>query len=187
MIRKTVNRCSAAATAADAAVAATKEGGKMSRNLMNDNRRNKDVASFHRTEMQKEMVLQRQREQGCRITKQRQILLDVILQEECTSCKEIYYKASSVDPAIGAATVYRMVNLLEDIGAISRKNMYRISCSVSCEKEKACMIELDDHTVCQLSAQNWYKVISEGLRACGYVENQKVLSVMADPCANECN
>ena len=28
MIRKTVNRCSAAATAADAAVAATKEGGK---------------------------------------------------------------------------------------------------------------------------------------------------------------
>ena len=49
---------------------------------------------LHRTEMQKELVIQKLREQGCRITKQRQILLNVILQEECTSCKEIYYKAA---------------------------------------------------------------------------------------------
>lgn len=148
---------------------------------------NKDSINFHRTEMKKEMVLEKLREKGCRITKQRQMLLDVILQEECSSCKEIYYKASSLDSSIGAATVYRMVNLLEDIGAISRKNMYRISCYMNCEKENACMIELDDHTVCQLSAQNWYKVISEGLRACGYVDNQRVTSVMVDSCANECN
>ena len=133
------------------------------------------------------MVLEKLREKGCRITKQRQMLLDVILQEECSSCKGIYYKASSLDSSIGAATVYRMVNLLEDIGAISRKNMYRISCYMNCEKENACMIELDDHTVCRLSAQNWYKVISEGLRACGYVDNQRVTSVMVDPCANVCN
>ena len=135
--------------------------------------------------MKKEIVLQRLRERGCRITKQRQMLLDVILQEECSSCKEIYYRASSIDSSIGTATVYRMINLLEEIGAISRKNMYRISCAMSCEKEDVCIIELDDHTVCQLSAQNWYKVISEGLRTCGYVERQKVTSVMIDPCLNE--
>ena len=135
--------------------------------------------------MKKEIVLQRLRERGCRITKQRQMLLDVILQEECSSCKEIYYRASSIDSSIGTATVYRMINLLEEIGAISRKNMYRISCAMSCEKEDVCIIELDDHTVCQLSAQNWYKVISEGLRTCGYVERQKVTSVMVDPCLNE--
>ena len=135
--------------------------------------------------MKKEIVLQRLRERGCRITKQRQMLLDVILQEECSSCKEIYYRASSIDSSIGTATVYRMINLLEEIGAISRKNMYKISCAMSCEKEDVCIIELDDHTVCQLSAQNWYKVISEGLRTCGYVERQKVTSVMVDPCLNE--
>lgn len=73
--------------------------------------------------MQKEMVLQLLKENGCRITKQRKILLDIILQEECGSCKEIYYKAASVDPSIGAATVYRMVNLLEEIRAISRKRV----------------------------------------------------------------
>lgn len=78
-------------------------------------------------EMQKELVLQKLREKGCRITKQRRMLLDVILQEECASCKEIYYKAKKEDDSIGIATIYRMINLLEEIGAISRKNMYRIS------------------------------------------------------------
>ena len=125
----------------------------MSRDLKNDNRQNRDVANFHRTEMQKELVIQKLRETGCRITKQRQILLDVIL--------------------------------LEEIGAISRKNMYRISCCMNCDKEDACTIELDNHTVCRLSAQNWYKVISEGLRACGYVESQNVTKVMIDFCESE--
>ena len=78
-------------------------------------------------EMQKELVLQKLREKGCRITKQRRMLLDVILQEECASCKEIYYKAKKEDDSIGMATIYRMINLLEEIGAISRKNMYKIS------------------------------------------------------------
>lgn len=146
----------------------------------------KNLANYHRTKMQRELVIQRMRERGCRITKQRQMLLDVILQEECTSCKEIYYKAVTMDSGIGTATVYRMVSLLEDIGAISRKNMYKISCSMGCEKENACMIEFDDNTYCQLSAQNWYKVILEGLKACGYVNGQNITSVMVDPCANEC-
>ena len=39
-------------------------------------------------------MLQRLKEKGCRITKQRKILIDIILQGECTSCKEIYYKAA---------------------------------------------------------------------------------------------
>lgn len=146
----------------------------------------KVTENYQRTEMQKEMVLQRLREQGCRITKQRQMLLDVILQEDCASCKEIYYKAVKVDSGIGAATVYRMVNLLEDIGAISRKNIYKISCCMECNKENACTIEFEDDSFCRLSAHNWYKVISEGLKVCGYGEGKKVASVMVDSCSNEC-
>lgn len=49
---------------------------------------------IHRTQMQKEIILQKLKERGCRITRQRKMLLDVILNEDCTSCKEIYYKAS---------------------------------------------------------------------------------------------
>ena len=76
---------------------------------------------------QKQIIIERLKEDGCRITKQRLMLLDIILEDECSSCKEIYYRAAKKDPSIGAATVYRMINTLEDIGAISRKNMYKIS------------------------------------------------------------
>ena len=147
---------------------------------------NKLAANYHRTRMQKEMVLQRLKENGCRITKQRKILLDIILQEECASCKEIYYKAVALDSSVGAATVYRMINLLEEIGAISRKNMYRISCGMNCDKEDTCIIELDDESVCRLSSGEWYNVISEGLRCCGYVDEQKVSSVIVEPCELNC-
>lgn len=133
---------------------------------------------------QKEQILQLLREHGCRITKQRQMLLDVILQEECASCKEIYYKARKEDAGIGAATVYRMINLLEEIGAISRKNMYKVSCCIEHGSEIACVIELDDHTVCQLTAQRWFVVISEGLKACGYLDQQQVTGIMLEPYLN---
>ena len=89
-----------------------------------------------KTEMQKEIIIQKLRDSGCRITRQRQILLDVILQEDCDCCKEIYYKAAAIDSGIGAATVYRMINTLEELGAISRKNMYRICSFPDCDKIK---------------------------------------------------
>ena len=82
--------------------------------------------NYQRTKMQEEMIFRKLKDMGCRVTKQRRILLNVILQEECASCKEIYYKARKEEPRIGAATVYRMINLLEEIGAISRNNMYTI-------------------------------------------------------------
>ncbi len=81
---------------------------------------------YEKTQMQREIVIKRLKEQGCRITKQRLVLLDIILNENCSSCKEIYYKASRIDSKIGTATVYRMINTLEEIGAINRRNMYKI-------------------------------------------------------------
>ena len=137
---------------------------------------------YRRNDMKKEIVLQRLRERGCRITKQRRLLLDVILSEECTSCKEMYYKAYAVDSTMGIATVYRMVNLLEDIGAFSRKDMYKISCGMNCGKENACVIEFEDNTFCQLSAAQWYQVISQGLKACGYGEGKKIACVEVETC-----
>ena len=81
---------------------------------------------YEKTQMQREIVIQRLKEQGCRITKQRMVLLDIILNENCSSCKEIYYKASRIDSKNATATVYRMINTLEEIGAINRRNMYKI-------------------------------------------------------------
>ncbi len=139
-----------------------------------------DELKFQRTRMQKESVLKTLKDKGCRITNQRKVLLDVILDEECTSCKEIYYKAVEIDPNIGVATVYRMVNLLEDIGAISRRNIYKISCNLDCVKENACTIELDDNMVYHLSRTEWNSVIMKGLKACGYLDNQKVNRIVIE-------
>lgn len=72
----------------------------------------------------KSYILQELRKNGCRITNQRQLLIDIILQDECCCCKEIYYQAIKKDPTIGMATVYRMVKTLEETGLIKRKNLY---------------------------------------------------------------
>ena len=76
--------------------------------------------------MKKQDILDRLRKENYRITNQRMLLIDILLEEDCTCCKEIYYKAIKVDASIGAATVYRMINTLEDIGVISRRNRYQI-------------------------------------------------------------
>ena len=117
--------------------------------------------------MQKDLIIQKLREQGCRITKQRLMILDIILQEECSCCKEIYYKASKLDSRIGSATVYRMINTLEEIGAISRKNMYKVSCSMDCAADcgHACTIELEDGSKLQFSEQKMSQIIQSGLAA----------------------
>lgn len=132
---------------------------------------------------EREMVIKKLKERGCRITKQRLMLLDVILGEECSSCKEIFYKASKIDKGIGTATIYRMINTLEEIGAINRKNMYKIACGNACSVENACVIEFEDATALELSAEKWHSVIREGLRACGLSGERSIRSVSVATCS----
>ncbi len=160
-IRKTENPFSAAETVRIVAVTAIKGGTLVP---------------------QKEYIIRKLKERGCRITRQRLIILDIILQEDCSCCKEIYYKASRQDTKIGFATVYRMVNMLEEIGAISRKNMYKVACEElcengSCEAEKkkaanSCIVELSDRTT--YCSRQKLTHISGGLKACGYIEDQEI-------------
>lgn len=137
-----------------------------------------EARNYHRTQMKRELIIQKLREQGCRITRQRRILLDIILEEECSCCKEIYYKALQKDSSIGPATVYRMVNTLESIGAISRKNFYKIACGEECFKDQGCTVELSDHTICRLSGEMWMDVMKSGLKAKGYIQNQDIENVI---------
>ena len=73
---------------------------------------------------QKEMIIRELQKNGKRITDQRRILLDVILEGKWSSCKEIYYMASKRDPSIGLATVYRMVAVLEEMGFLRKGYRY---------------------------------------------------------------
>ena len=136
-----------------------------------------EARNYHRTQMKRELIIQKLREQGCRITRQRRILLDIILEEECSCCKEIYYKALQKDSSIGPATVYRMVNTLESIGAISRKNFTRLLWRRMLQRS-GCTVELSDHTICRLSGEMWMDVMKSGLKAKGYIQNQDIENVI---------
>ena len=74
---------------------------------------------------EKEPLIRKLRDNGCRLTEQRNMILDVILESRCSSCKEIYVQVEKLDRNIGIATVYRLVKELENIGVLSRKIVYK--------------------------------------------------------------
>ncbi len=125
---------------------------------------------------QKQAMLTILKEKGYRITSQRKLLIDIIFDEECTCCKEIYYKAHKRDQTIGIATVYRMLNTLEEIGAIDRKNLYKLSCGGKCNND-SCIVLLENKNEIVLSACEWKDIISAGLKAKGYIKDEAVKTV----------
>ncbi|SKC00744.1 Fur family transcriptional regulator, ferric uptake regulator [Lachnospiraceae bacterium] len=70
--------------------------------------------------MTSEKVIDKLKNSGCRITKQRRLIVDVIMASDFSSCKDIYYQVISRDKTIGMATVYRMIRQLEEMGVINR-------------------------------------------------------------------
>ena len=144
-----------------------------------------ETRNYHTTKMQREKIIEALKDSGCRITKQRLTILDIILENECSCCKEMYFKATRMDDKIGTATVYRMVNTLEEIGAISRKNMYKVVYSDKCAMENACTVVLDDNTTYKLSAQKWNAIIRAGLSEYGYLKKKNIQSVTVADCECE--
>ena len=90
---------------------------------------NRDTEQYRRVSREKEEILHLLRKRGFRVTKQRELILDIVFEHECASCKEIYYQAAKKDAGIGMATVYRMINTLEEYGLIHSKNKYLIECN----------------------------------------------------------
>ena len=141
---------------------------------------------------QRDVIIQQLKEAGCRITKQRLTILDIILNGDPSCVKEIYREAVKIDSNIGSATVYRMVNTLEEIGVINRKNMYQVDCSnctIHCVDEDcddncpggsclACetnvVVTLDDDSKIVLNRADLQDVLQAGLLAKGRISNQKI-------------
>ena len=73
--------------------------------------------------MSNEYVISILKENGFRITKQRKLIIQTILNSDRSSCKEIYHKVIAQDSSIGTATVYRMIRLLEDVGVLKHVDM----------------------------------------------------------------
>lgn len=130
--------------------------------------------AFTRVMEQKEIILSELRKKGCRITKQRVLIIDIILENECSCCKEIYYQASRIDSTIGIATVYRMLKVMEEIGAINRKNLYKVSYSECIELNQSCCLKLANQEVIHLSPGDLNEILREGLVARGLAKDRNV-------------
>ena len=81
--------------------------------------------------MSNEYVISLLKENGFRITKQRKLIIQTILNNDGASCKEIYHKVIAQDSSVGTATVYRMIRLLEDIGVLKHVDMISLTGSCS--------------------------------------------------------
>lgn len=57
---------------------------------------------------------------GLRMTVQRRHIIDILTNSSCTSPKELWYEARQYVPDLGIATVYRLINRLEQIGVLSK-------------------------------------------------------------------
>ena len=77
--------------------------------------------------MSNEYVISLLKEKGFRITKQRKLIIDIILSSDGASCKEIHHKVISKDNTVGTATVYRMIRLLEDVGILKHVDMITLT------------------------------------------------------------
>jgi len=111
------------------------------------------------------------RKKGFRVTRQRQIILDVIFDNDCSSCKEIYYLAARKDPGIGMATVYRMVNTLTEIGVLQAAALRPAQ---GCGLAAGLDIELSDGDVVHLNKEETMSVINTILRRKGIRDNRPV-------------
>ncbi|WP_053985731.1 Fur family transcriptional regulator [Niameybacter massiliensis] len=126
----------------------------------------------------RECIIEALREKGHRLTSQRKFILDVILEDECCSCKEIHYKVIKKDPTIGIATVYRMVNTLEELGAIDRKNLYHVS--IESLEEDICpqIVLVDEKQIIQLDKAEWYWMLLDSLKYRGYLKDECISIVI---------
>lgn len=76
--------------------------------------------------MSNEQIITALKDRGMRITKQRRLVADVILESDGASCKDICCNVKKKDGSIGTATVYRMIKVLEDIGIVDRIDIIKL-------------------------------------------------------------
>ncbi len=126
----------------------------------------RDDERLIRVAREKDKILDLFRSRGMRITKQRRLILDIVFEQECTSCKEIYYRAAKQDKNIGIATVYRMVNVLSELGVFRTNTPYRLDHAYQ-TKTHGCRVILKNQSEVELSGEELLSVLTEALKRKG--------------------
>lgn len=135
----------------------------------------KENERYQRISQEKEQILRQLRKRGFRVTKQRELILDIVFEHECASCKEIYYQAIQRDPGIGMATVYRMVNTLTDIGVLKVASLKPQTAPVG--PGNGCQILLKNQNKIVFNQSEWMEILQGALRRKGYGIGEEIIEV----------
>ncbi|MBE5945466.1 MAG: Fur family transcriptional regulator [Lachnospiraceae bacterium] len=131
--------------------------------------------------LSKEDILARVKENGLRLTEQRKLIVDIIANEEYSCCKEVYFLAHKRDSSIGIATVYRMINVLEDIGAISRKNIQKTNCNGRCcDMKGGCTVVTDKSKQIVLSEEDIQDALRYIMEKKGYENIDEIKALLVN-------
>ena len=128
-----------------------------------------------------EDIIAELKKRGFRLTEQRKIIVDIIANEEYTCCKEVYFLAHKRDSSIGIATVYRMIHLLEELGAISRNNIQKTVCSgICCDMKSGCTVVTDESKQIILSEEDIQEALKYIMRKNGYANVDEIKAVLVN-------
>lgn len=140
-----------------------------------------DNQAVGRVMLDKDNIIAKLKENGLRMTSQRKLIVDIIVNEEYSCCKEVYFLAHKRDSSIGIATVYRMINVLEDIGAISRKNIQRAACSGRCcDMRGGCTVVTDKSKEIILSEDDIQEALKYIMEKNGYTNVDEIKAVLVN-------
>jgi Fur family ferric uptake transcriptional regulator len=85
------------------------------------------------------------RRRGVRWTTQRQVIVETfIAADEHITVEDLHHRVRTIDRTISAATVYRTVNMLVEMGVATKRHFGSGSATFECEVNK----EHHDHLVC---------------------------------------
>ncbi len=129
----------------------------------------------------KEAILDELKKRGFRLTEQRKIIVDIIVNEEYSCCKEVYFMAHKKDSSIGIATVYRMMNVLEEVGAISRNNIQKAACNGRCcDMKGGCTVVTDESKQIILSEDDIQEALKYIMKKNGYANVEEIKAVLVN-------
>ena len=107
-------------------------------------------------------------------------IIEILTSSKCTSPKELWYEAKEYVPDLGIATVYRLINRLEQIGVISKARnlgMQNVEPKLGTIKDKTGNIIKKEGSTQELAA-----LIKQGLMTCGRIKSEEniKLSLVGD-------
>lgn len=109
------------------------------------------------------------KETGFKITPQRRAIVEILIQhnDKHLSSEEIYDLVRENCPEIGLATVYRTMQLLDDVGVISKLNL-----DDGCIRYEICLDKNDSHNHHHLICKNCSKIIEVKEDLLDTIENE---------------